>query len=89
MVVFFYTIDYNYNMKNIDKIEIKNWVRDWENAGLALEGLKKISLRSYNYEKNQKIVDELLQLAYDYHTVRYHSGLVEQQKVFIKLREKK
>jgi len=74
-------------MSDIKKHEIEKWVSTWQNASLALRNLKRNELRSYDYyEKNLKVFDEMLQYACDRVRVRPSSGLVEQQRIFMKLR---
>ncbi len=76
-------------MSEIKKHEIEKWVRTWQNASLSLINLKKNELRSHDYyERNRKVLDEMLQYACDRGRVRLYSGLVEQQRIFMKLQEK-
>ena len=74
-------------MKPTGRKQIKEWVETWKRAGLVLEDLKRQELRSYGYSKNQTIVDEMLQWACDHQKFRLSSGLVEQQRLFMKMRE--
>ena len=64
------------------------WVDTWKRAGPALEAVKQRELRAYDYDKNQAILDEMLQWACDHRRDRLTSGLVEQQRMFMKLRDK-
>ena len=59
-------------------------VKGIRNACLA----KQHELRGYEYDKNQAILDEMLQWACDHRRTRLTSGLVEQQRMFMKLRDK-
>jgi hypothetical protein len=75
-------------MSDIQKQEIEKWIRTWHNASLSLKNIKINELRSYDYyEKNLKVLDEMLQYAFDRCRTRPSSGLVEQQRIFMKLRE--
>jgi len=65
---------------------IARWVETWRRAGPALEDIKRRELRSYDYQKNLPMLDGLLQWALDHATPRTSSGLVEQQRIFQKLR---
>ncbi len=65
---------------------LQTWVQTWQQAGSALQQIKLRELRSYDYAKNLPILDDLLQWAYEHRTVRLTSGLVEQQRLFMKLR---
>ena len=68
-------------MTDVKNQEIKKWVRSWQKAALSLKGLKKNELRAPDYyEKNRKMLDEMLQYACDNANVRSFSGLVEQQR---------
>ena len=66
--------------------ELKAWVQAWKHAGPALQAVKKAELRALS------TAAALAQLAdhYDYAlrtaTPTITSGLVEQQRVFMKLR---
>ncbi len=64
------------------------WIKTWELAGPALKEIKRQELQSYDYAKNLPIIDEMLQWAYEHRTTRLTSGLVEQQRWFMKMREK-
>jgi len=75
-------------MPDIKKHEIEKWVGTWRRASLSLKDVKKNELHSYDYyEKNRKILDGILQYACDKGKVRLFSGLVEQQRIFMKLRK--
>jgi len=69
--------------------QTEKWVKTWERAGIALDEIKRRELQSYDYEKNRKIVDEMLQWAHDHRKIRLTSGLVEQQRLFMKIKNKK
>ncbi|MEW6606851.1 MAG: hypothetical protein AB1414_05260 [bacterium] len=75
-------------MVNTNKEEIRKWIKIWKIAGEALAKVKRNELQSYDYKKNQVIVNEMLQYACEHSKVRLNSGLVEQQQIFIKFREK-
>jgi hypothetical protein len=61
--------------------ETKEWIKIWQQAGDALESIRLQELRSANYyAKNQSLLNEMLQYAFDHRTVRFSSGLIEQQK---------
>ena len=64
--------------------ETKQWVDTWKKTGPALEKIKQEELRNYDYEKNYKIIDDMLQYACENAEVRLTSGLVELQKFFMK-----
>lgn len=66
---------------------MEKWVDAWKRAGSALEEVKRRELRAYDYDKNQALLDEMLQWACDHRRIRLTSGLVEQQRMFMKLRE--
>lgn len=74
-------------MKNSDREQIKKWVETWKRAGRALDEVKRRELRAYNYSKNQAMIDEMLQWAVEHQKVRLTTGLVEQQRLFMKMRK--
>ena len=65
-----------------EKEKLKKWIKSWKNAGSALNKIKRDELFLYDYSKNQKIVDEMLQWAFENRKIRLNSGLVEQQRLF-------
>lgn len=74
-------------MKATDTDMTARWVRTWQQAGPALQQVKRQELQSYDYAKNLAIIDDMLQWAYEHRTPRLTSGLVEQQYWFMKMRE--
>jgi len=74
-------------MKNSDRDQIKKWVETWKRAGSALDEVKRRELRAYNYFENQALVDEMLQWAVDHQKIRLTTGMVEQQRLFMKMRK--
>ncbi|KPK91314.1 hypothetical protein AMJ80_07435 [bacterium SM23_31] len=73
-------------MKDTDRKTIKNWIDIWEKAGTSLQEIKFNEFRSDNYyQKNQQLLNEMLHYAFEHRTVRLSSGLIEQQKIFMKL----
>ena len=75
-------------MKDSDQKHIKKWIDTWKRAGSALKEIKRRELQSFDYEKNQAIIDEMLQWAFDHRKVRLTSGLVEQQRYFMKMKNR-
>lgn len=71
-----------------DNENMKNWVAGWGRAAKALEEVKRRELRAYDYQENKAVVNGMLQWACDHATPRLDSGLVEQQRLFKKLRNK-
>ncbi|RPH50402.1 MAG: hypothetical protein EHM85_10530 [Desulfobacteraceae bacterium] len=68
--------------------EIKIWLETWKHAAAALEKINQGKLHAYDYRKNMAVVDAMLQWACDNKKSRLTSGLVEQQRYFMKIREK-
>lgn len=65
----------------------KEWIGAWKTAGEALQKIKRQELQSFDYAANEKIIDGLLQWACDHAEARPGSGLVVQQRLFMKLRK--
>lgn len=63
------------------------WVRTWQQAGEALAKVKRRELREYDYAQHQQAIDEMLQWAWEHRVERSTSGLVEQQRWFVKMRD--
>ena len=74
-------------MNDSQKKEIEKWVKTWQKAGRALDRAKLEDIRSPDYySKNLEILNEMLQYAFEHRQLRLSSGLVEQQKIFMKLK---
>ncbi len=69
--------------------QTEKWVKTWKRAGIVLDEIKRRELQGYDYNKNRKIVDEMLQWAHRHRKTRLTSGLVEQQRLFKKIKNKK
>jgi len=75
-------------MKNSQRKEIEKWLETWERAGSALDRVKLNELRAGDYyHRNQKLLNEMLQYAFEHRQPRSTSGLIEQQKIFMKLKQ--
>lgn len=75
-------------MKEYDKKEIRLWIETWKKAGEALKEIKRHELETFDYAKHQELIDNMLQFACENRKPRFTSGLVEQQRWFMKMREK-
>jgi len=75
-------------MKDSDQKQTKKWIETWKHAGVALKEIKRRELQNFDYEKNQATIDEMLQWAFDHRKVRLTSGLVEQQRCFMKMKNR-
>ena len=75
-------------MKESKRKEIEKWIETWEQAGFALDRVKLNELRASNYySQNQVLLNEMLQYAFEHRELRLSSGLIEQQKIFMKLKK--
>ena len=75
-------------MRDIDRKTMKKWVDIWKKARSSLQGIKLYELRSDKYyQKNQLLLNEMLRYAFENRTIRFSSGLIEQQRIFMKRRE--
>lgn len=69
-------------------IAIEKWVKTWKNAAQSLKSIKINELQSKNYYSNNlKFIDEMLQYASDKAEIKFSSGLVEQQRLFMIFRD--
>lgn len=73
-------------MKTSPEENAQQWIESWKRASVALKDIKRQELRNYDYAKNQAIVDGMLRWAFEHRTVRMDSGLVEQQRLFMKMK---
>jgi hypothetical protein len=76
-------------MMDSDKKTMAKWVETRKRAGTALKEVKRQELHIFDYARNQKMIDEMLQWAHDHRKVRLTSGLVEMQRYFMKMRERR
>ena len=73
-------------MKTSSQENAQRWIESWKRASATLKAVKRHELRTYDYAKNQSIVDGMLQWAFEHRKVRLNSGLVEQQRLFMKMK---
>lgn len=70
-----------------DRNSAKKWVEHWKTAGKSLEDLRHAELTGNDYYANQfHVFDQMLQYRCEQSRERKHSGLVEQQRLFARLR---
>ncbi len=74
-------------MSNEADQRTKAWVETWLKAGPELDAIRRRELREMTYEDRIRAIDALLQLGSQFATERDTSGLVEQQRLFRKLRQ--
>lgn len=72
-------------MDAIDDTRAKQWVDAWKQASIELKRIKRQELQAYDWDKQLPVLDELLQWVCDHAEVRLESGLVEQQRWFMKM----
>lgn len=65
--------------------EVDRWIETWQRAEKALRQVKRRELKAYNYRENLHIIDEMLCWACENAIMRTTTGLVEQQRWFLKL----
>ena len=74
-------------MSDIGESRRKAWVDTWVRSGPKLEAIRCHELRTFDYEKHFEAVDALLQIGCRFAQPRLTSGLVEQQRLFQKVRQ--
>jgi hypothetical protein len=62
----------------------REFIERWRRAAPILERIRKQELRNFDYKKNWKIIDALLQLGVDFAVERKTSGLIELQRLLHK-----
>ena len=73
-------------MKTPPQESTQQWIESWKRASAALNAVKRHGLRTYDLAKNQAVVEGMLQWAFENRELRLSSGLVEQQRFFIKMK---
>ena len=73
-------------MKTSPQKNAQQWIESWKRASVALKAVKRHELRTYDLAKNRAIVDGMLQWAFENREPRLTSGLVEQQRLFMKMK---
>lgn len=71
------------------QLDTKHWVDNWNRVGPMLEKLESESLRSPDYGDGLKAFLPTLEWVCNHAVPRKTSGLVEQQRLFAKLRERR
>ena len=71
-----------------EQAAIRRWVETWRRAGPALEAVRLRELREDDYEANLPTLDAMLTWACEHAEPRATSGLVEQQRWFMKIRQR-
>ena len=66
----------------------RGFVEHWKKAGPMLAKVRRAELRNYDYEKHRHEIDALLAIAAAHAAPRTTSGLVEQQRLFLKASRK-
>lgn len=74
-------------MKNTSPEQLKQWMETWKRAVVALEEVERAELRVFDPKRHQDTLDGMLQWACDHRQPRTDSGLVEQQRLFMKMRQ--
>ena len=72
-------------MNHSGKAQIRHWAETWKRAGVALEEIKRRELQAFDYAANQGLVDAMLRWACQHQRPRASTGLIEQQRLFMKL----
>jgi hypothetical protein len=73
-------------MTESERERLKQWVETWKRAGPELERVRREELRAFRHEDSVELIDSLLELGVQFGQVRTTSGLVEQQRLFMKAR---
>ena len=68
--------------------QMEKWVKTRRCADAALDEIKRRELRAYDYNKNRKIIDEMVQWAQDHRKIRLTSYLVEQQRLCMEIKNR-
>jgi hypothetical protein len=74
---------------SVDREKLKAWARNWQETGKALEAIRRSELRALSPERALRASDDLLSFGAEMTLSaerRRTSGLVEQQRLFARLR---
>ncbi|MDP2647450.1 MAG: hypothetical protein Q8P24_21175 [Desulfobacterales bacterium] len=74
-------------MQETGKKRLRQYVERWKQAGPRLAEIKRQELRAFDYTANQDLIDGMLCWACEHGRPRLATGLVEQQRHFMKLRK--
>jgi hypothetical protein len=69
-----------------EKDLIRRWVRTWQEAAPELERIRREELAAFRPDEHPQIVDAVLDLGFRLGPPRTDTGLVEQQRLFRKVR---
>jgi len=73
-------------MTDAEREQMKAWVENWKRAGPLLERFRHEELRQLRHEDSLEMIDGLLQIGYQHRSDEPTSGLVEQQRIFMRAR---
>jgi hypothetical protein len=74
-------------MTGDSKEQMRAWVENWKRAGPLLEAIRREELRNFKHEDNVELIDALLQIGYEHRRDEPTSGLIEQQRIFMRARK--
>ena len=74
--------------KTPHRTDNKAWVEHWQKIGPKLDAIRREELRKFKHEDHLEEIDALLEIGSRFGTPRTTSGLVEQQRLFQKARQK-
>jgi hypothetical protein len=67
--------------------KMAQWVTAWKKADIALQKVRRRDLQEFNYIERRDSILGLLELAYQFRSPRFSSGLVEMQRLFRKIKK--
>lgn len=71
-----------------EREKIRRWAAAWREAATAMEALEREELANYDYDAHRPFIVSMVNYAVRNAQPREHSGLVEQQKLFMKVARK-
>ena len=74
-------------MTESERERLKQWVETWKRAGPELERVRREELRAFRHEENVGLIESLLDIGVEFGRPRLTSGLIEQQRLFMKGRK--
>ncbi len=70
-----------------EREQVHEYIQRWKKLGPLLEEIKWRELREFDYDANWQIIDDLLEAGLQHAQERTTSGLLEQQRRFMRIRE--
>ncbi len=75
------------SMNSKDQQQLDQWVQDWQKTQAALETVHVMELQNFDYQQHIDLLNEMLTYACRQSHAQESTGLIEQQRIFMTMRQ--